>query len=65
MAYLTPMTLTFDPVTPKSRGFDVWTKFEEGQGVLELLTRNEKVTEWPTDQPTCAKQYALFFEGGT
>jgi len=30
-----------------------------GQGVLELLIGNEKVTDGQTDQQTCAKQYAL------
>ena len=33
---------------------DVWTKFEEGQGVLELLIGNEKVRR--TDRQTGAKQ---------
>ena len=37
LAHLTPVTLTFDPVTPKATGIpllprrDVWTKFEEGR----------------------------------
>jgi len=38
---------------------DVWTKFEVGQRVLQLLIGNEKVTDGQTDRPTCAKQYAL------
>ena len=38
------------PLLPRS---DVWTKFEEGRsGVLELLVRNEKVTDGQTDRPT-------------
>jgi len=30
-----------------------------GQGILELLIGNEKVTDGQTDRPTCAKQSAL------
>jgi len=36
---------------------DVWKKV--GQGVLELLIGNKEVTDRQTNQPTCAKQYAL------
>ena len=35
LTHLTPVTLTFDPVTPKyivsSAARDIWTKFEEGR----------------------------------
>ena len=30
-----------------------------GQGILQLLIGNEKVTDGQTNRPTCAKQYAL------
>ena len=63
--HLTPVTLT-----PKSIGFICYPGWmcgprlkKIGQGVLELLIRNEKVTNRQTDRPTCAKQFALFFEG--
>ena len=67
---LTPVTLTFDPVTPtyigSSASQDKCVRML-GQGVLELLIGNEKVTDGrtyrltdvPTDPTTCAKQYAL------
>ena len=60
---MTLMTLTFDPKI----GFlccPGWmcgpSLRKVGQGVLELLIGNEKVTEdRQTARPTCAKQYAL------
>jgi len=63
LAHLTPVTLTFDPVTQRSIGSLCYPGWMCGpslkkvvQGILkELLIRNEKVT----DRPTGAKQYAL------
>ena len=62
LTHLTPVTLTFDPVTPIFKGFLCCpgrmcgqTLRKVGQGVLKLLIRNEKVT----DGHTCTKQYAL------
>ena len=31
---------------------DVWSKFVEGQGIMELLIRNEKVTDGPIGRQT-------------
>ena len=42
-----------------------WSMKMVGLGILKLLIKNEKVTDRPTDQPTCAKQYALFSSKGT
>jgi len=65
--------LTFDPVTWKSIRFLCYTRWMCGQtlrkvrqGVLELLIRNKKVTDIPTEWPTnmCKAIYPLFFEGG-
>ena len=50
------------PLLPR---MDVWTKFEVGQRVLQLLIGNEKVTDGQTDRPTCAKQYALSSSKGS
>ena len=54
LADLTPVT--FDPVTPTYVGFicyPVWmcgpSLKKVGLGVLELLIKNEKVTDRPTD----------------
>ena len=54
-----PVTLTFDPVTPKYIGFLCCpgqmcepSLRKVGQGVLELLIGNEKVTDGETDLPT-------------
>jgi len=56
LAHLTPVSLTFDPVTPKSIGLIFhpgWmcgpSLTMVGLGVLELLIGNEKVTDRPTD----------------
>ena len=53
---LTPVTLTFAPVTPKSIGFICYTGWLCGpslrkvcQGVLELLIGIKKVTDRTTD----------------
>jgi len=46
---------------------DVWSKFEEGQGIMELLIRNEKVTDGPIGRQTdgatdiCTTICPLFF----
>jgi len=55
LAHLTLVTLTFDPVTPKSIGFLCCpgrmcgpSLGKIGQGVLELLIGNENVTDGPT-----------------
>ena len=64
--------LTFDPVTPKSIGF-IWihpgwmcgpSLKKVGQGVLELLIGNEKVTDGQIGRPTCTKPYALSTSNG-
>ena len=50
----------FDLVTPKSMGFLCCPSLRGvGQGVLELLIGNEKVTDGQTGRPTCTKPYAL------
>jgi len=56
LADLTPVTLTFDLVTPKSKGFLCCpgrmcgpSLRKVGQDVLELLIGNEKVTDGPTE----------------
>ena len=56
LAGLTLVTLTFDPVTIVSIGFICYPRWmcgpslrKVGQGVLELLIRNEKVTDRQTD----------------
>ena len=54
LAQLTLVTLSFHPVTPKSIGFLCYQvqmcgpslrKVHVGQGILELLIGNEKVTD--------------------
>ena len=59
MAHLTMVTLTFDSATPNSLGFLCrhgqmcrHSLRNVGQGVLELLIGNDKVTNRLTDQPT-------------
>jgi len=68
-----PMTLTFDSVTPTSKGFLYYPGRMCGlslrkvdQFVPELLIGNEKVTDRPTYIPTdmCKAIYPLFFEEG-
>jgi len=69
LTHLTPMTLTFDPVTSKSIGFICCPgrMFGQclrkvGQGILELLIGNEKVTDIQTDMSKAI--FFLFFKGG-
>jgi len=69
LAHLTPVTFTFNHVTTKSIGFICYPGFmcgsslkKVGQGVLELLIGNEKVTDGRTD--TCNAICTLFFEAG-
>ena len=55
------VTLTFKPGTPKSLGTSATKdgcvdQVRVGQGILELLIGNKKVTDLRTDQ--------LYFEGG-
>ena len=69
LAHLTPVILTFDPVTPKSMGFLCYPGWmcgpslkKVGECVLESLIRNKKVTgltDLPTDRPICAEKYAF------
>jgi len=66
LTHFTLVSLTFDPVTQVliaffcCPGWICGTSLRKvGQGVLELLIRNEKFTDGQTDRPTCAKQYAL------
>ena len=66
LTHLTQDTLSFDPVTQISIGIICYPEWMCGpslkkvcQGNLKFLIRNEKVTNRQTDQPTCAKQYAL------
>jgi len=56
LEHLTMVTLTFDPVTPKSIGFLSYPEWmcgrrlmKVGQGVLELLIRNGFRTFGPGD----------------
>ena len=64
-AHLILVTLSFNPVTPKCYpGSMCGTSLRKvDQGALDLLIRNEKVTDGPSKppshRPTCAKQYAL------
>ena len=61
------VTLTFDLVTPKSLGFLCYPgsiSGQVGQGVLELLIGNEKVTDGPTNRHMCKAICPLFSEGG-
>jgi len=59
LAHLTPVILTFDPVTPKSMGFLCYPGWmcgpslkKIGECVLESLIRNKKVTGGQTYQQT-------------
>jgi len=71
-AILTVVTLTFDPVILigflSNLGWMCGPGLKKiGQGVLQLLIRNKKVTDGrPTDRPTnmCKAICPLFFEGG-
>ena len=71
LEHLTLVTLTIDQMTPKSIGFLCYPgrmcgqsgTRKVGQGILEILIGNEKVTDGrtyrQTNRLTCAKQYAL------
>ena len=70
LTYLTLVTLTFDPVIPKSINLlprtDVLAKFEEGRSRrFRVIDRKRKGDRW-TDQPTdmCKAICPLFFERG-
>ena len=62
---LTPVTLTFDQLTPKSIGFlmtDLWTKFEEGSSKRSRSETKRLQTDGPTDM--CKAICPLFFQVG-
>ena len=72
LAHLTTMTLTFEPVTPKSMGFLCYPGWmcgpslkKVGEGFLESLIRHEKVIDGQTYQTDRHVQSNMpFFEGG-
>ena len=71
LEHLTPLTITFGLVTPKSIGFQCyprWTYVQSvkkvGQGNLRLFIGNKKVTDWSTDRHVQSNMPSLFRRGG-